>query len=37
VVVRPTDWEAARSGLLDANGYLALMQTQIDQELKETP
>lgn len=36
VVVKPTDWDTARSGLLDSNAYFDLMRTQINEELKET-
>lgn len=36
VVVKASDWDATRAGLLDARSYFDLMQTQIDEELKET-
>ena len=36
VVVKASDWDTTRAGLLDANSYFDLMQTQIDEELKET-
>jgi glycine cleavage system H protein len=36
VLVKPADWEATRSSLLDANAYLDIMRAQIDEELKET-
>lgn len=35
-VVKTSDWDAARTELLDANSYFDLMRTQIDEELKET-
>ncbi len=36
VEIRPTDWEHARSGLLDANAYFDYMRSEIAEELKET-
>jgi glycine cleavage system H protein len=36
VVVKASDWDATRAGLLDASSYFDLMRTQIDEELKET-
>lgn len=32
-VIRPADWPAAQGGLLDANGYLAAMKAQAEEEL----
>jgi len=36
VIVKTSNWDAARADLLDANSYFDLMRTQIDEELKET-
>jgi glycine cleavage system H protein len=36
VLMKPTDWDAAGAGLLDPNAYFDLMQSQVDEELKET-
>ncbi len=33
-VVEPTDWEAARTQLLDPAAYLRIMQSQAEEELK---
>jgi glycine cleavage system H protein len=34
-VIEVTDWETARAKLLDPSAYFALMQSQIERELKE--
>ncbi len=34
VDIKATDWESNRAGLLDPQAYLALMQTQAEEELK---
>jgi glycine cleavage system H protein len=33
--IEATDWEADRGGLLDAKAYLAIMQSQAEEELKK--
>jgi glycine cleavage system H protein len=34
-VMEPTDWEGDRAKLLDAQSYFAVMQSQVEEELKE--
>jgi glycine cleavage system H protein len=34
--VETTDWEAERGALLDPKAYLAVMQSQVDEELKKS-
>jgi glycine cleavage system H protein len=34
--VEATDWEAERAALLDPKAYFAVMQSQVDQELKKS-
>ncbi len=36
VTMRPTDWEQARPGFLDANAYFECMRSEIEEELKES-
>lgn len=36
VVLKPAEWTVGRRELLDADAYFALMQKQIDEELRET-
>ncbi len=35
-VIEPSAWEAERSKLLDASGYLAVMQGQVQEDLKHS-
>jgi glycine cleavage system H protein len=35
-VIEATNWETDRAKLLDPNAYLAIMRSQVEQELKET-
>ncbi len=35
ITLTPAEWDDARAALLDANAYLEVMRTQIDEELKE--
>ena len=34
-IIEPTDWQAERTRLLDASGYLAAMRSQAEEELKK--
>jgi glycine cleavage system H protein len=36
VLVKPTDWDTTRAGLLDPTAYFDLMRSQVDEDLKET-
>ena len=35
-VIEPSDWEAERSKLLEAPGYFAVMQAQVQEHLKQS-